>query len=236
MKKTTLLIILGIVTIGCIIFGSIKHLGGGMKSFMEYGLKDSDEEDSTGKYSVNEILGPFSSFNVDTEITELRIEGGKTFKAEGSYSREWMKPEISVNNGVLEISQHGKKHQRKFGHRNCRITVTVPEGTNLKDIEIESNVGDIKLLDLTTGNININLNVGEVSVNNVSFETIAVENNIGEISICPEENADNYDISVSTDLGEVNVAGKKYRHSYNSKGNSGKKITAISNVGEINIK
>ena len=69
MKKTVLLIILGVITIGCIIYGSIKHVGGGLRTLREHGIYignddfDIDEGYGSGniKGTVNQNLDKFSS-------------------------------------------------------------------------------------------------------------------------------------------------------------------------------
>ena len=43
-------------------------------------------------------------------------------------------------------------------------------------------------------------------------------------------------MSLSTDVGEVHVDGKRYKKNYNVRGNGSKKIKANTNVGEINVK
>jgi hypothetical protein len=80
------------------------------------------------------------------------------------------------------------------------------------------------------------LNVGEIDVRNIDFEDIRCNNNVGEISINPVADIDEYDISASTDVGEVRVDGHNYKKSYNSRGNGKRKIKLDNNVGEINIR
>ena len=80
------------------------------------------------------------------------------------------------------------------------------------------------------------MNVGEIDVRNVVFNELRSNNNVGEISINPVSNLDDYDISASTDVGEVRIDGRNYKKSYNSHGNGRKKIRIDTNVGEINIR
>ncbi len=241
MKKTIFLIILGVVTVFCIIYGTTKHVGGTFRvcgfPFIRIGdnLEDDDYgEDKRDSMEVN--LEKFSSIKVNATVMEIRIEDGEQFKFESTYTRDLLKPECSVKNGVLEVSQPKQKNGFKSGNNHCRVVITIPSGTKLSDIDINSNVGDIKLRKLIAETIDIDLNVGEISVRDVEFEKIDVDNNVGEISINPEGNIDDYSISVSTDVGGVRVGGKHYKRSYNSKGNGKKRIRTNTNVGEVNIK
>ena len=241
MKKNVLLIILGVVTVICIIAGTIKHVGGGIKTVKENGFfwdyDDSDDDDriSGKKASIDEVLNRFTEIKANTNIGEFRIEQGDQFKIESTYTRDWLKPIYSVNNGRLEISQPHKKHKNIGGTNNCRIILTVPAGTELSQINIDSNVGDVKLRSIVAGDIDINLNVGEISIRQSKFDKVDADTNVGEIDIDADGDIDDYTISASTDVGDVRINGKGFKHSYNSKGNTNKMIKANTNVGEINI-
>ena len=243
MKKTIFLIVLGVVTVFCIIYGTTKHVGGTFRvsgfPFIRIGNNLEDDNDNYNeekRESMELILEKFSSIRINATIMELKIEEGEQFKLESTYTRDLLKPECSVNNGVLEVSQPKQKNGVNGGNNNCRVIITIPNGTKLSDIDINSNVGDIKLRKLIAETIDIDLNVGEVSVRDVEFEKIDVDNNVGEISIYPEGNIDDYSISVSTDVGGVRVGGKHYKRNYNSKGNGKKRIRTNTNVGEVNIR
>ncbi len=116
------------------------------------------------------------------------------------------------------------------------MVITIPSSASLSSIDINSNVGEIKLRDIKAEKIDLAVNVGEVSVRNVSFDEINCDTNVGEININPEGNLEDYGMSLSTDVGTVHVDGHNYKRSYNCRGNGKKSITSNSNVGEINVR
>ena len=244
MKKTVLLIALGIITIFCICYGTYKHLGGFGRMFKDGGINitfDDDEVDNNevhgGKNSYDEKLESFSSIKIDAAVMGITIEQGDDFRIESSFNRESMRPKFSVNGNKLVVSQGARKqHGINMGSQNCRLVITIPSGTSLSSIDIDSNVGDVRLRELEAEEIDIDLNVGEIDVRNVVFNVLRSNNNVGEISINPVSNLDEYDISASTDVGEVRIDGRNYKKSYNSRGNGHKKINVNTNVGEINIR
>ena len=252
MKKNTLLIILGVVTVICVVAGSVIHIGGGIKSLRKSGILainkddpdvnfsyhwDSDGEgNSEQKFSFDQTLEAFSSIKMDVNIMEIRIENGDQFRIQSSYSKDSLKPSFSINNGVLEISQFKKRNSNTFANYNCKVIITIPSGTNLDSIQINSNIGEIKARDFTTKNFNINLNVGEISVRKVNFDQININNNVGEVTVNPVDDIDSYTIFAGTDIGEVNIGRKSHKRSYNQEGNSRKRIKINTNVGEINIR
>lgn len=244
MKKTVLLIALGIITIFCICYGTYKHLGGFGRMFKDGGINisfDDEEVDNNevhgGKNSYDEKLESFSSIKIDAAVMGITIEQGDDFRIESSFNRESMRPKFSVNGNKLVVSQGARKqHGINMGSHECRLVITIPSGTSLSGIDIDSNVGDVRLRELEAEEIDIDLNVGEIDVRNVVFNELRSNNNVGEISINPVSNLDDYDISASTDVGEVRIDGRNYKKSYNSRGNGHKKINVNTNVGEINIR
>ena len=250
MKKTVLLIILGAITVFCIIIGTIRNVGKGFNLFNNpvIHLGDDDPEvnfkwewhsDNDGnkeaKYSINQSMDKFSAIRIDGSVMEIRVEEGDKFYFDSTFTRDWLRPKVSVENDTLVIKQGRQKNGFKGGNNNCRVVITVPSGTKFSDIVIDSNVGDIRLRGLTAEKIDIQTNVGEVSVRDVSFDKLEVDSNVGEISIDPVNKLDEYTISASTDVGEVRVDGKKYKRNYNSNGSTSKRIKLSANVGEINI-
>lgn len=251
MKKTVLLIILGAITVFCVIFGTIRNVGKGFNLFNNpvIHLGDDDPEvnfkwewhsDNDGNkennYSISQSLDKFSAIRIDGSIMEIRVEEGDRFYFDSTFTRDWLRPKISVENETLVVKQGRQKSGFKGGNNNCRVVITVPSGTKFSDIVIDSNVGDIRLRNLFAERIDIQTNVGEVSVRDVSFDKLEVNSNVGEISIAPVYSIDEYSISASTDVGEVRVDGKKYKRNYNASGSTGKRIKLSANVGEVNIK
>lgn len=250
MKKTIFLIILGVVTIGCIIYGTVYHIGGGLKNLKRSGFivtddgKDGgfsfhfdfdDDEETNDEHNLNQKLQAFSKIKIDSAIMEIRIEEGKDFYISSNWNREWLRPELSVNNGVLNVIQKSNR-KNKAGTNNCRITITVPADTKLGDIDIDSNIGEIKLRKLEAEDVSINLNVGEISLRDVNFENVTIDNNVGEVSVDTDVSLDDYDISLSTDVGQVNYNGSSFKRSYNQNGSGKNRIKINTNVGEINVK
>ena len=248
MKKTIFLVVLCVITVFCIVFGTARHMHGNFKlsNIPSIHFGDDDYEDdeyaddkhdaSEKKGVISEVLADFSSIRIHSAVMEVKIEDGEQFKIEGNYTRDWLKPNYSVKNGQLEITQHKKKNGFTGGNNNCRIVITMPSNTKLSDVDIDSNVGDIRLRKFAADNIDIDVNVGEVSVRDVAFNKIEVNTNVGEVTVDPDDKLDDYDISLSADVGEVRVDGRGFKRSYNQRGKGNKKIKIDTNVGEINVK
>lgn len=246
MKKSYLLIVLGVVTLFCICFGTYKHLGN-LKTAIENGdisfssddedYKDEKNSNGDSKRAINERLERFSSIKVDAAVMGLTIKQGKEFAIEGTFNKSALKPEFSVSNGKLAVKQSGnKKRGFNIGYQNCKVVITIPSGSRLDNVDIDTNVGDVTLRMFEADEIDIDVNVGEISVRDVAFNDIDCDTNVGEISIDPVDDLDEYSISLSTDVGDVSVEGDSFKKSYNARGKGKKKIKANTNVGTINLK
>ena len=243
MKKTIFLVALGIITVFCICYGTVKHMGG-MKNIFhdgEFNLSfdddDSDFETKDGKNVINQKLEKFSELDIDVRIMALTIQEGTDFAIESSFNKSYLKPVLEVRGNTLKISQQNyKSFGFNAGNQNCRVLLTIPSGTSLGSLNVSSNVGDVRLRDFNAEKIDLNLNVGEVTIRNVDFNDFICSNNVGEISVDPVADINDYDMKLSTDVGEVYVDGHSYKRSYNTRGTAGKKIIVDTNVGEINIK
>lgn len=241
MKKTIILIILGVVTVGCIIFGTFRHIGFWFgkdydsKGFAVYNDYDEDADDADGKTGrFNQTLNPFSEIKINVSIGAIRIQEGSEYHIESVYNKPFLQPRFEVVNGQLQINQQIKKG--KSGNQNCKIVITVPPRTDIKLIDIESNVGDVDVRDITGDELEVSLNVGEVELHNIDFNDIDVNNNVGEVSIRLTDDVDNYTLRLSSDIGAVSVKGNSYKHHYESKGDTSKKISASTNVGAVSVR
>lgn len=241
MKKTVLLIVLGVITIFCICYGTYKHLKGFdaiFKDGINISFDDDDDTDekNDGKYSIDEKLEKFSSIRLNAAVMGITIEQGDEFRIESSFNKEILRPVFSINGNQLVVTQGRRKQQGiNMGSQNCRTVITIPSGTSLSSIDIDSNVGNVRLREIDAEDIDVNLNVGEIDVRNVDFTEINCNTNVGEISINPVSKLNEYDINASTDVGEIRINGRNYKKRYNSSGNGHKKIKANTNVGEINV-
>lgn len=241
MKKTIILIILGIVTVGCIIFGTFKHLGfwldkdydnKGFSIHYDYATDDDDPDGNGGHF--NKTLDQFSEIKLNTSIGAVRIQEGSGYYIESIYDKPYLKPNYEVRNGVLTVGQHTRKS--KSGNHNCKIVITVPSGADIKSLDIESNVGDVDIRNITGNKLNVSLNIGEVELYNIDFNNIEVTNNIGEVSVKTADDIENYTLRLSSDIGAVNVKGNSYRHHYEAKGDNSKKINAVTNIGAVSVR
>lgn len=255
MKKSIYLIILAIITIAAIIFGTnyrfrkfdsdFKDFKEGIKSLIEDGDIDfSVDSDDDGDFSFSydshseknniAVRGQeFSKIKMDVKVSSVTIEEGNEYSFRADFNRPSLKPEYTITNGELYVTQ---KSVHKSGNNNCHIVITVPRFTQLEKLDVTVNVGELNMRNLSFIEGNITNNVGEIDVKNVTFDNLDVENNVGEIDIYPTADFEEYSLDLETNIGEVHVDGNNHKKQYSSKGTTDKYIRAKTNVGEISIR
>lgn len=256
MKKSIYLIILAVITIAAIIFGTnyrfkkfdsdFKDIKDEIKSFIEDGdinfsfNSDDDDDDFNFSYDINSeksnitVRGQeFSKIKMDVKVSSVTIEEGDDYSFRADFNRPSLKPEYTITNGELYVTQ---KSVHKSGNNNCHIVITVPRFTQLEKLDVTVNVGELNIRNLSFYEGNITNNVGEIDVKNVTFDNLDVVNNVGEIDIYPTEDFEEYSLDLETNIGEVHVDGNNHKKQYSSKGTTDKYIRAKTNVGEISIR
>lgn len=227
MKKRTLyLIIIGFITIGCIIGGTIVYTNRTI-----YDKK----YDFNNTISFSE-LDDFDSISIDGNIMELSFEScDNNYEGELSvhYNKEKLEPNIYVKDNTLFINQNISGNLS--GNNHCIVRIVIPENLYLNSSKIKVNVGEIEINNLNSKEIDVQTNVGEIDVEDSYFNYIFCKTNVGEINIEPKKSLDEYDLTLESNVGRINVVDEHFKGSYNKKGNSSKYIKAKTNVGEINI-
>lgn len=237
MNKKIYLIIIWTITLLLILF---VCLGKPSKIHFHINPLDNNEwnnsktKDNT-KYAneIDEELSKFSNIDISSNVMQITIKQGSSYHITASYNKTKYMPDFKIHGDTLMIEQNIPKHSAK--NINCNLEITVPANAELNKVTIHNNIGEIELKDFNSEDVRVKNNVGELYIKNLNFNSLETETNVGEISINTEGSISNYDISAKTDIGEIQIEGKNYKHSFKQSSNSGKKITAITNVGEVSI-
>ena len=265
MKKSVYLIILAVVTILCIIAGSsynLRHAAKGMhkagnavrksfsKDYRDYNDSadfdddyedlfdddfDDDFEDRTQAFDSEE-LEKFDTLAVDGSVLAIEIERGNSYSISSKYNSKMLKPEYSLHNGRLYITQKKARRHLTVGNHKCRVKVTVPYGVTLDKLDIDVDVGAVQLNGFDVNKASVSTDVGAIQITNLDFSDMSVQSDVGAVSIELMEPVDNYNINASSDIGAIELNGDNVRHRYSSKGTNGKYLRIRTDVGGIEIK
>ena len=264
-KKKLYLVLLFLVTICCIFFGTLFHVIGALGNLASniiHGDTDHDWnifENYDYKNSDKEQLDSFSNINADMSVCDITIKTGETYAVSYKAS-EKMVPNFQVKDDTLQISQPEGSDVFHIGNQGCSLILTVPEDANLKDLKLTCDVGDISLnqlnisaltLDADVGDIDLNdsnidtsiitSNIGDVDISQCSYQLMKVTSDTGDLDVEDTVQASQDSIDVSVDIGEINIDSSDSKNvdgiskSYRSTGDSGRSFTASTDTGDISI-
>lgn len=246
MKKGLYLTCIAIVTVVCMIVGICIH-GGFNIPFIGRNFSGSDGSNS-------KELEAFTEINLDAEVMSVTVKEGEDYHIQYDYSKV-AEPSYEIENGTLCIKQKEKGFSLfRMGNRRCSMEITVPKGTELKFVKMDTDVGDLNINEIQTesgdlysdvGNIRlkgtkigkatIETDTGNVDLEQCSFTELQVKNDVGNTKISTDTNVKNYDVDLKTDLGKVRVNGQSQGTEYHSSGDEAGRISVEGDVGDVTL-
>lgn len=159
---------------------------------------------------TTEELSEFDSIVIDVMAADICVTTGKGWSVSYSLSDKEPIDRLGVRSGTLyvETSFDPTEH---FEHDDWFVTVTIPEGTTLKKVELETLSGNVDAqnficdsasLDTTSGDIFIeNVGARKMELKTISDDLVAA--NISATNL--EASTISGDLSVAGDLGEAEL-------------------------------
>lgn len=261
MKKNIYLTLLTIVTIFCIVFGSIKHLGLFRFHFNIPGLNGVfSEEDAGPVLKDSQSLGAFDTVNIDCNVMGTTITYGDAYGISLDCN-EKLKPEVSVKGNTLTVKQkNNTTHKKLWGDTHAKMIITIPKGTSIKelnvsqnvgelvtndisfeDVTIKVNVGNIKLSNGTANQVSMNVATGDIKVSSCDFKNVDISSDVGDVDYISANGISDYKMECNTSIGNLKVNGAEVEkggnlsRSYSQNGSAGS-ITIKSDIGDVEVK
>lgn len=207
MKKTVYLAILALVTVFCIIIGSVYHISGwigfGLGNLFSF-ISDDANNGSSGHNNVtySEDLDAFNRIEIDSDVMNVTIQEGAAYHLEYDCP-DYREPEFEVTGSRLKIKQSPAKGWfRNHYTDKSKITVTIPSGTVLDSTEISTDVGNAYINDIQCSDFSIEADVGNIEINLCTFERSEIESDVGNIDINKSTLGRT---NIDTDTGNVNL-------------------------------
>lgn len=240
MKKNIYISVITFVTLCCIIIGILNG------RVLHFGNKKVHSEE------IN--LDNYNKLAMEGNIMDIELKEGEKFSVHYECT-EGIDPICSVDNNTLTITQ--KKKKMWFfgtGNQKCNVTIEVPQGTVLEDMDVKLDVGDVTLNGIQNKATTISLDVGEIEINNSilgdtkvdvdtgdidikksEFGNMEAQTDIGDIEISSIKDLIDYSFELKCDLGEVSVNDKEYGRKYEDNTESDYKIRATTDIGDVDI-
>ena len=253
MKKSIYLTTITIITVICIIAGSLYHIGGFALSLFDNLIPHSDN--SPGNVCAKELsVDEFSNLIFDTAVLNINITAGDNYTV--SYKcNERLVPKIKSSGDTLTISQRERTNYKR--NTTSEITVTIPEGAALNKLSFDTGVGEVNLDALTAADAEFNTGVGDLYVTDCSFATcdvdggtgnlnfencafdkMDIDGGTGNITVTSSQSLDGYMMDLDSGTGSITINGNDYGDEYevNEKAEKVKHLIIDSGLGDIEVK
>lgn len=253
--KRIYLSVLALVTLACIIVGSLRFAGA--HSFGGPLPDMPSTERGNNVSSVDEdITETFNGVTFDASLTNVTIESGGS--AHISYSNKGGHDErfdYAVKDGVLHVSQTAETSLRELKRTASTITITIPETVQLRDLSGVTALGDVRILDVNAGHADVSTNMGNLSVtrlgcvscslrsdmgtvsaSDVSFgDSMELSTNMGDVELSGVENLRELRLELSTSMGDIMVNGQRSRAGTLTQGTGTRRLVAKADMGDVRI-
>lgn len=252
MKKAIYLVSISVITIINVIIGTIYHTSGvefgyGFPWGFPWGMWSEDDDvimdkdyvnvegakvtsikNDDGRITADTVaLDAFDSVEMNLRVMDVTVVAGDEAGIRYECSKAKYAPNIIVADGVLVVKQRNDKLGWGSNIKNCKLTLTVPEGTEYKEFAISTDVGDVKLESISGEKLILDADTGDIKVTDCSFERTEISDDTGDIKLlscklgASEISGNTGDIllsdcdfgnhlenmNISTDTGDVTVEG-----------------------------
>lgn len=251
MKKNIYLVIIWVITILAIVFGTLFHMTDWGDSVGDrVGIKAYTKEQR-----FDDTLKAFDRISFEADLAEIKIEAGEEYHI-FCESTDNVIPEYELDGTTLKITQTSKNRYfpRRNGHDNCIIVITVPRDVTLADISgdcsmgdvqmggfaadtisVDCNMGEAVLTDVTAKDIICECNMGSCEIKECSFDNLEVHNDMGNVEVSSSQPLSDYTMELSVSMGSITVDDKDYTSHYEQEGEKDKTITISNNMGAVEL-
>lgn len=203
---------------------------------------------------MENISGEVRSVKLDMEACSVCFEAGEGTGLKGvEYTGDKkLAPEISLDDGILKITQKGTGVIMSI--MKPRLTVTIGKDTILNYLDIRMNAGDIKINGIAAdwfsevigaGNINISdssflkseiiSKTGNIDIRNTNLDMVVIEANVGNVKLDAAEDLDRYGIDCKVYTGNIRVGNDSCSGEFRSEEKGTGYIRIKVNVGCITV-
>lgn len=232
MKKNIYLIIITIITVVCIIAGSLYHIGGFALGLFDNLIPHSDK--SPGNVCTEELsVDKFSNLVFDTTISNINVKTGDSYMVSYKCNKRLV-PKIKSSGDTLTISQSKGSNYRR--NTTSEITVTIPEGAALNKLSLDTGVGDLYVTGCSFATCDVDGGTGDLSFENCAFDEMDIDGGTGNITVTSSQSLDGYMMDLDSGTGDITINGNDYDDEYEVNEHAKKHLVIDSGLGDIVVR
>ena len=224
--KNLYLVCIAIVTLICIIFGSVIHILGSYRGFTNLGFRNL-ELGNVVEHTTT--LEPFTDIKVNAAVLDFVIEYGDTYEMQ-FVGNEKLEPTAQITSGgTLEITQKTTFdiNLNVDSTLKSKCVLVLPKDTVLGDVNLDVDVSNLEMNSLSMNsltvdadcgnvilkdfailnNINVNADCGNVEIHRSSFKNSNLDADCGNIIV----NSCSFEaVEANADLGNIIIEDSEF--------------------------
>lgn len=189
------------------------------------------------------ITDAISAIDVDVDCGDVILQQGDCFSVSMEWNLRGFTLDYAVENGVLKVESDSKSGflNGVSGWSN-QVTITVPEWTVMKKVELSTNLGDVSMAaaNFYVYEADLSTDLGDVSWSDTQcLRELDAETSLGDVDVCLPGSQGDYRWQLETSLGELSVNGETQNGDAPGAelhGGTGEcRINASSSLGDVNM-
>ncbi len=166
-------------------------------------------QEDDGAVIQNIEVEPFDRIQANIDLGDITVlqHGDSYFVEFQSNIEDYYKLSYSFDGSTLVIGSEGEQ-KAHWGtvNANATVTIIVPVGKGLKDIDLHSDLGDIYVgkFEQTLPKATLKTNLGNVTWENSRIKELSANSDLGDVTVILPD-LENVGYELSTSLGEVMV-------------------------------
>lgn len=168
--------------------------------------------------------------DIDIKSSNIILKTAKNFKVETNNKDI----KYSYEDGKVLIKQNNVNKWYFNKNNNSKLIFYIPSEISLEKINLNNNVGDVKIDFEKISNLNIDLDVGDIFVKSMLSGKNIIKSNIGDINLELSLKQEDYKFEFDKDIGEVKLNNNKIKRDTIT-GNSNNDLKIKTNIGDIKI-
>lgn len=116
---------------------------------------------------------------IDNSIGQLTIQSGEVFQVQGNNILKNFSCEFK--NGTLTVDNTYNKKIYLSGTSKCSLTITIPEGTELKRLKISTGAGNCVITDISADKFEFETGAGNATITDSTVDALILQAGAGNI-------------------------------------------------------
>ena len=191
--------------------------------------------DSNSKLLKNNIVisnneSEIREIDIDIKSSNIILKTAENFKVETNNKDI----KYSYEDGKVLIKQNNVNKWYLNKNNNSKLIFYIPNEISLEKINLNNNVGDVKIDFEKISNLNIDLDVGDIFVKSIIGGKNIIKSNVGDINLELLLKQEDYKFEFDKDIGEVKLNNNKIKRDTIT-GDRNNNLKIKTNIGDIKI-